>query len=193
MGNNEIKSYTDFLHIIDQLHDEIMIFDDNYRLIYVNRASVKHYGIEPEALIGKSFEQLDEVYWGNSTLPDVYEKKVPVAKRQITNLGQDVLTISVPIFDEEGRLKYVAQNVHDIIGGYHQERIEKEYLVIDEPGLDDEDYVYRSAEMTKILENISRIKNIKVPCLILGETGMGKSLLAKWMKSQSFPLNCSDK
>ena len=185
MGKNEIKSYADFRHIIDELHDEIMVYDDNYRLVYVNRASLRHYGINPEDLIGKSFEQMDEVYWGNSTLPEVYARKVPVAKRQITNMGQDVLTIAVPIFDEQGNLKYVAQNVHDIIGGYHQENIEKEYLVIDEPGAEDEEYIYQSAVMEKMLDSISRIKNIKVPCLILGETGTGKSFLAKWMHNHS--------
>ena len=37
-----------------------------------------------------------------------------VAKRQITNLGLDIITISVPIFDEQGNIKYVAQNVNDI-------------------------------------------------------------------------------
>lgn len=45
-----------FKEVIDNLHDEIMIFDDNYKLVYLNKASVRHYGIEPEKLIGKSFQ-----------------------------------------------------------------------------------------------------------------------------------------
>ncbi len=65
----------DFKEVIDNLYDEIMIFDDDYNLIYLNNASMRHYGIQKTEFIGKKFSDLDEVYWGNSTLPDVYQKR----------------------------------------------------------------------------------------------------------------------
>jgi len=41
-------SNEDFKEVIDNLHDEIMIYDNNYKLVYLNKASVRHYGIEPD-------------------------------------------------------------------------------------------------------------------------------------------------
>lgn len=98
----------DLWQIIENLRDEIMVYDNDYHLVFVNKAAERHYGKTAEELIGTHFSQLDETYWSNSTLPEVYEKKKMVAKRQITNLGLDIITISVPIFDEQGNIKYVA-------------------------------------------------------------------------------------
>lgn len=178
----------DFKEVIDNLHDEIMIFDNDYNLVYLNNASIRHYGIEKAEFIGKKFSDLDEVYWGNSTLPDVYQKKKIVAKRQITNLGVDIITISVPIFDDDGHIKYVGQNVNDIY--YKNEFDEKGQIASDIFDSNDDDdetelFIYGSEKMSAILSMVHKIKNIKSPCLILGETGTGKSHLAKYMHQGS--------
>lgn len=166
--------------IVDELHDEIMIYDNDYRLVYVNKASVRHYGKTPEELIGCDFSSLDEVFWGNSTLPDVYKKKKVVARRQITNKGFDVLTISVPIFDEEGNIAYVAQSVNDIYEKNQKDNIEKQDVTIYEKAQDSSfSYIYKSRKMADLMAYAGRISHVSSPCLILGETGTGKSLLAR--------------
>ncbi len=172
--------------IVNNLHDEIMVYDNDYNLLFVNKAAQRHYGKIPQELIGKKFSQLDETYWGNSTLPEVYEKKTMVAKRQITNLGLDIITISVPIFDKNGDLKYVAQNVNDIYNYNSLGKAEEEFLKISDGfAQSEESFVYASREMEEVLSTLNRIKNIKNPCLILGETGTGKSFLAKCMHNMS--------
>lgn len=179
-------SYQEFKNVIDNLHDEIMIFDHDYKLIYLNEASIRHYGLSPKNLIGKRFDELDDVYWGNSTLPEVYETKQIVAKRQITNLGNDILTISVPIFDENNSLKYVAQNVNDI---YYINEInkaeEKSVQVSKNMSTLDDDFVYKSDIMQEFVSTIDMIKDVSSPCLILGETGTGKSHIARYMHNHS--------
>ncbi len=129
---------------------------------------------------------MDETYWGNSTLPEVYEKKKMVVKRQITNLGLDIITISVPIFDEQGNIKYVAQNVNDIYNYNKMGKAEEAFLEItDGTESREESFLYASENMKSIMETIEKIKNVKNPCLILGETGTGKTFLAKYMHQQS--------
>ena len=189
MADKKLKmSDKDFREVIDNLYDEIMIFDNDYNLVYLNNASMRHYGIHKSEFIGKKFSDLDEVYWGNSTLPDAYQKKKVVAKRQITNLGIDIITISVPILDEHGNIKYVGQNVNDIY--YKNEFDEKGQIasdIFDSNDHDDETelFIYGSEKMSSILSMVHKIKNIKSPCLILGETGTGKSHLAKYMHQNS--------
>ena len=87
--------HRDMRDIMDHLSDEIMVFDAHYRMVYVNEACRRHCGLPPEALIGKTFDELDGTFWGNSTLPEVYATKKRVAHRQITNQGCDIITISV--------------------------------------------------------------------------------------------------
>lgn len=184
-----------FKEVIDNLHDEIMIFDNNYRLVYVNKASVRHYGIEPEKLIGKKFSELDETFWGNSTLPEVYEKKKTVARRQVTNQGIDIVTISIPVLDENNEIEYVGQNVNDI---YFLNEIQDGCIDCDIDINDDNSFIYKSIEMEKVLSTLNKIKNIKSTCLILGETGTGKSYLVNYIHKTSIfkdkpliSLNCA--
>ena len=168
--------------IIDNLHDEIMIYDDNYRLVYLNKACKRHYGVEAEELIGKEFSYLDEVYWKDSTLPDVYRTGKTVAKRQVTNLGHEVVTISVPIFDAAGNIRYVAQNVND--NAYQKALESQSEIELNQSGVQthpQSTFVYKSSEMKHVLDVAEKIKNVKSPCLILGETGTGKSHLASYI------------
>ncbi|NCC16094.1 MAG: histidine kinase [Clostridia bacterium] len=173
--------------VINQLHDEIMIYDNEYRLVYLNKASLRHYGIPPEKLIGKKFDELDQVYWGNSTLPLVYKTKQMVTKRQITNLGQDILTISVPIFDDKGNIQYVAQNVNDIYYINQISKAEEASVLVMNDKSEKEAFLYKSEKMKEILLMAEKLKNIQSPMLILGETGTGKSFMAQHIH------NCSNR
>ena len=178
--------FDEFKMIIDNLHDEIMVYDDNYKLVYLNNASKRHYGIEPKEMIGKDFNSLNETYWGNSTLPEVYKTKKTVAKRQITNMGKDIITIAVPIFDEKGNIKYVAQNVNDIyyineINQAEQSSVE----VLNKVEKSSENFFGENEKMKDVYSMVCKIKDIDAPCLILGETGTGKSHIAKIMHNVS--------
>lgn len=177
----------DLKNIIDHLHDEIMIYDNSYNLVYLNEAGKRHYGIEPQKLIGKKFYELEEKYWDNasmhnSALPEVYRTKKMVTKRQITKLGHDIITIAVPIFDEQGNLQYVAENVNDIYSQYEIHNTEKHVVEIASETLDTENiFLGTSYKMQKVYEIIEKIKNIDAPCMLEGETGTGKSYIAKYM------------
>lgn len=179
-------NYDELKMIIDHLHDEVMVYDDKYNLIYVNEASARHYGLKPEELIGKNFHEMDEVFWGNSTLPEVYKTKKMVAKRQITNLGQDIITIAVPVFDEHHQIKYVAQNVNDIyeinkINAAEQNSVQ----VLHSNGEKITPFFGKNKRMSENLEMIEKLKDIDSPCFIHGETGTGKSFIVKYMHSIS--------
>ena len=50
--------HRDMRDIMDHLSDEIMVFDTHYRMVYVNEACRRHYGLPPEALIGKAGRHL---------------------------------------------------------------------------------------------------------------------------------------
>ena len=45
--------------LVDELYDEVCIYDNHYRMVYITKACLRHYGFEPDDLIGK--ELTDEV------------------------------------------------------------------------------------------------------------------------------------
>ncbi|MGV8982216.1 sigma-54 interaction domain-containing protein [Clostridium sp.] len=177
-----------FYKIIDNIHDEIMVFDKNYTLIYLNKASYRHYGVSPISLIGKSFSELTSShYWNSSTLPIVYRTKNIVALKQKTILGSDIVTISVPVLDNNGEVEYVAMCVNDI-NTINELYKDSEYNIIcNEENLKDisTEIIYQSKEMEEVIDFSKSISTTKSPCLILGETGTGKSLLAKFIHQHS--------
>lgn len=180
--------YNDFKEIVDNLHDEIMVYDDDYNLIYVNKAAMRHYGVPAEELIGRRFDELADTYWGNSTLPEVYRTGEMVARHQITNKGQDIVTISVPIFDENGKIKYVAQNVNDLYQLNEMNLVElKPVEVVQNTGGKScfNPFFGQNKVMARNLEMIEQLKNIDSPCFIQGETGTGKNVLVKYIHRNS--------
>ena len=109
-----------------------------------------------------------------------------MAKRQITNMGKDIITIAVPIFDEKGNVKYVAQNVNDIyyineINQAEQSSVE----VLNKVEKSSENFFGENEKMKDVYSMVCKIKDIDAPCLILGETGTGKSHIAKIMHNVS--------
>ncbi len=172
--------YEVFLRIIDELYDEIIIYDNNYKIVYVNKACERHYGIKQEEMIGHSFWDFQEKYWDVSVLPYVYKEKKAVMQKQKTYLGSEILTIAIPLFDDKGEIEYVAMSVRD---NFENRKISYLYDILNEDIGNKRDIkntlIYRSDKMKEIINALEEIKDIPSPCLMLGETGVGKTLLGK--------------
>lgn len=177
-----------FARLIDNLHDEIIIYDNNYRMLYVNKACMRHYGFTQEEMVGLPFWEVVEKYagWNRPILPAMYKHKRSIKQQQKTFLGLDVLTIGVPIFDTAGEVEYVVLSIRD---DSHKEQIPTldeletttEVVESSRPG----DLIYHSAAMANVIQSARKVASLSAPCMILGESGCGKSLLAKFIHSNS--------
>ena len=101
-------------------------------------------------------------------------------------MGKDIITISVPIFDNKGNIKYVAQNVNDIyyINEINQAE-ESSFEILNKIEKSYENFFGENEKMKDVYSMVCKIKDIDAPCLILGETGTGKSHIAKIMHNVS--------
>lgn len=181
---NSFKEFEEFKNIIDNLYDEVIVYDDCYNIAYVNKACERHYNCSAKYMIGKSFFDFISQYnssWDCSILPIVYEKKEPYMAYQNTISGNRVTTIATPIFDEKNNIKYVAMSVRDTpkkIEVYNPNyssksiNLEIEYIP--------KSYNEKMKEVIKIAEKIS---SIDVSCILTGESGTGKTMLAKYIHS----------
>lgn len=177
-----------FATLIDNLHDEIIIYDNNYRMLYVNKACERHYGFTQQELIDMPFWEVVHKHkaWDHPMLPLIYEKKCPTKQVQQTYLGLEVLTIGVPFLNEDRDVKFVLLNVRD---NYHDNMIPRpEDLLCEEKPSSNappEYLIYRSPGMEAAISNAQKVANVNAPCLLLGESGCGKSLLAKYIHANS--------
>jgi len=178
---------TIFRSLIDDIYDEIVIWDHNSNLLYINKACYRHYGLRPEDMIGKNIEELSmkEKYWGPTTLPYVQKEKKAAMQKQRTLLGTNIVTISIPILDEEGNIKYILQSVRDDDDALAMKLAPIEGAGAIPPTGENGRILHRSECMGKTLEYAKKISGAEAPCLILGETGTGKSLLARFIHDSS--------
>lgn len=173
----------EFIELIDNIYDEVFIWDSTWHVIYANKTAYRHYGIKAEDFIGKSLEELtvNEKLWSPTCVPETFKEKKPFIQRQKTFLGTDIETISVPVFDDNDNVKYIVQSVRDANKDLFKELVPVKGIHEDK----DNKIVYRSKEMEDIISYSEKIAKTKAPILILGETGTGKTYIAKYIHEHS--------
>ncbi|SIN74896.1 sigma-54 interaction domain-containing protein [Halodesulfovibrio marinisediminis] len=180
--------FATFTRIIDELHDEIIVYDNDYKIVYVNKACQRHYGYTQQEMIGKHFSHFvgDHGCWDCSVLPTVYKLKKPVKEQQVTHLGVDIFTIATPLFDEKGNVEFVPMSVRDDFHEAHIQRLSDIKNTYESPREKlRENLVFRSESMKRLIALADQVSDLVSPCLLLGESGCGKSLLAKYIHENS--------
>ncbi|WP_317855273.1 sigma-54 interaction domain-containing protein [Chakrabartyella piscis] len=178
--------YEVFVNAIDHIYDVVEVWDGNYQLLYTNKSSYRLFGVMPNQLTGKNSEELmnKEQYWDNSTLPYVYENKKSTMQQQKTALGTKILTIAVPILDFEGNVEYVVMTARE-----SKDDLATKLSPVEKnsgaENLKNTGIIYNSAIMKQVMKTANKVAKNNVNCLILGETGTGKSLLAKYIHKNS--------
>lgn len=184
VGNNIDEKI--FFDMIENMFDEVIIWDANYTIAYINKASWRHYGCAPEQMIGRSFfELINNAWWEPSILPIVYKEKMPFSIRQTTHLGTELITIAKPIFNEDRKLIYVIMNVRETIGE-HDLYVPNQSCTL--PSIDSDDdgpLVCESPAMRQVFTLLSKIAYTGVPCIFSGELGVGKKTAARYLFSIS--------
>lgn len=172
-----------FKKIVDNLYDEVMICDNEYKIVYVNKACYRHYRKTQNEMIGQNFWDLEQgKYWSSSVLPYVFKEKKGFRQKQKNFAGENILTIAVPIFNDKEEIEYVAISVRDNFqSGELQSLLEIEEVHEKSISDFDKSIVYRSETMKNVMKLIHKIAKVKSSCLILGESGTGKSLIAQYM------------
>lgn len=167
--------------LVDELYDEVCIYDNHYRMVYINKACLRHYGFEPDDLIGKELTIFEhDKWWDTSILPHVYRDKKAYAIRQKTIVGSKLFTVAVPIFDRNNEIEFVVMSVRDTVSDNLIFTGENTAIVASADELRPE-LLYESDEMKAIMDSIQRVGRTDANCLIVGESGTGKTALAKYM------------
>lgn len=178
--------YDNFLKLIDNLHDEVNIWDKDYNLIYINKACERHYGFKKEEMIGKNYYDLmAEDYWSPALLPFVHQEKKPIMRSQKTHLGATISSIVVPYFDDNGEIEYIISSVRDEDDIYYLNVDEKERQKYEERHKNTSSILFKSDMMKSVMELAYTLSDVNSPMVISGESGVGKTLMARVMHNNS--------
>ncbi len=193
---NSVKQLNEELRtVIDASYDGILVADAQGTVHRVNEAFERIMGIKAEDILERSLEEAAEDILPAALVEAVRSKK----KRQSTVLeraGSQLLLTGNPVLDKEGNLGRIVINVRDLTElnelrrqlehseeltrRYHSELHELRKQLLDEKGI-----VVHSAKMKKILDLALRVAQVDSTILLLGESGVGKEIVAKVIHSNS--------
>ncbi|MGA5691477.1 sigma-54 interaction domain-containing protein [Cytobacillus pseudoceanisediminis] len=194
---NPFESELLLRNLINNLYDGITVTDPEGNIHWHNKSFLRISGLTSYQLNGYTMYELVE--------KGLLEKAVAIGairqKKTVNSIskyptGVEALVTSTPVFDNEKNLLFVISNVRDITelnklkrdlddttaltNSYRQTLQEFQLSTINEKQI-----IFRSPLMEKVISLANKFSVVDTPVLILGESGVGKDVLANYIHSVS--------
>ncbi len=195
MGNS--CKDTDILNIIMEFaSDGIFIVDKNSIIVGMTKAYERMSGIKREEIIGLPVATLLNMGLSKVPVLEIIEEKKPLSDIiTYSRTNKEILVTGIPILDEKGDLNYVVLCFRDLseLNALQKEisnsqkliqqyKNELDVLKQDAPH---SDIIARNPKMKRVLELARRSAGVDSTVLILGESGVGKDLIARYIHQHS--------
>ncbi|MFZ5650118.1 MAG: sigma 54-interacting transcriptional regulator [Bacillota bacterium] len=183
--------------IIDSCHDAIVVADAQGNLERINKSYERISGIDRDSILGKNMTELEEegiVSQSISLL--VLQEKEPVTILQKLKTGREIFFTGTPVRDEHGNIIKVVSTGRDLTElnnlraelertkelsnkYYHELKQLKEQLG------EQKKVIFSSEKMQNVAQLALKIAQVDSTVLVLGESGVGKELIARIVHSSS--------
>jgi len=182
--------------------DEFFVVDREGKVIYVNEACKRHYGLKPEEMIGKSvFEFSNAGYYFPCLIPFVFKERRMMTMEQMTRYGKKLTVTATPVFAQDGEIEYVVMNSRDIteiksleydLAEYQEqgEKQDQKTLIESQKNSAANKLIVFSEGMKKCVNIASKVAAVDTTVLITGESGTGKNVLANYIHQLSPRCKC---
>jgi PAS domain S-box-containing protein len=194
---NFLKNKPEFLlrKLIGSSFDGVTITNSKGQTIWYNQSFLQMSGLLPSQLDNHTATELIKNGWmEDSASIEAISRGVTTTKSVKYTTGVEALVSATPIFDDDGNLIYTFQNIRDIT------ELNKLKNQLDETYALSESYrqtlqevqqtkgtgnqvVYQSALMENIVILAHKFSKVNTSILILGESGVGKDVLANYIHS----------
>ena len=184
------------------LADDMMLSDAEGVILWVSENYEKNFGFAHGSIVGKSAFDLEQdgTFDPCITAEVLRQKKKITTTQTINRVHKNVMTVGIPLFDKAGALKYavcfntvsmeqinvIQQNYRNLQNSLQQYTQEIAELRIRTTSTS---IVVKSAAMQRLWTLIQNTANTKANILITGETGVGKSAIAKAIHNMSSRAN----
>lgn len=187
----------DLMGMIENSYDALAIVDGESRLLLLNPAFERVMGLKNREVIGRRIKDLvvEGVSDTGASLK-VLETGKPSTVIINTVAGRQVLSTGVPVFDRDGKIYRIYCNLRDITGlNQLKEKFEQsqklisKYLLqlheVKQHQVTQSQVIAHSRQMKQVLETAYRIARVDTTVLVLGESGVGKDLIARMIHEAS--------
>ena len=180
------------------LADDMMLSDARGVILRVSETYEKNFGFAHNSIVGRSAFDLeaDGTFSPCITADVIRQKRKITATQTIKHLHKNVMTVGIPLFDAAGELKYVMcfntvsmEQINSIQRNYRrlQDSLQQYSQEIAELRTRSTatSLVFKSAPMQRLWTLMQNTANTRANILITGETGVGKSAVAKAIHAMS--------
>lgn len=184
------------VQILDAFYDGVAILDNKLNFLYYNNALKEITGLTDAELSRGMIRLTQEGRVKNSAGIPCLENKCKYTTLVKGQHGSRILVTAVPVLNEQDEVIYISVNVRSLTGlnflGYELEeknklshsptiyynyRFKKIRELLD--SVDLHDFVVASQPMLEMMETIFRLARYDINILLEGETGVGKTRIAK--------------
>ncbi|MBR8658832.1 sigma 54-interacting transcriptional regulator [Brevibacillus sp. NL20B1] len=194
---NDQHTWSEDLAILQSLKDDLLVTNTDGIIVRATEKTGEIYGVDTKDLIGKSVYDLEkEGLFTPIVTPMVIKERRKVTVIQTTNKRKKLLVTGIPVFDPNGELIFIVSYSHDVtelINLQHFlqvleediERVKSELDMLRNKHLHADGIIANSEEMKTVIDTALRVAEVDATILLLGESGVGKSHVAKFIHNHS--------
>lgn len=185
-----------FLDILENSFIEVTVTDKDGNVLYANPACLEYHGISAEKMWKLNFLTSFQGFWTPPSTATAMEKKRTIISRQRSLLtDEEHITITTPLYNPEHELVMLVYNTlkresfveFDLDYLNPEKDTDEDGALKDKKGSREErtkasnNIVGRSYILYQTLHKLKKAAKSDIPILLLGESGVGKSLIAKFI------------
>lgn len=188
--------------VLDNEND-VTLTDGKGLVLRVSDSYEDHYYVTKEEVEGRTVFELEDIgVFKPSVTAAVLRKKRKVTLLQTNKRGEIIISTGVPIFDDDKNIRYVISfnaidiaNMTTLYDNYTKlTELMREYSAeinqLRMKDLEGKELITKSKAMSEIIELITHVADTTANMLITGETGVGKSMIAKVAHKSSLRSDC---
>ncbi|WP_134701100.1 sigma-54-dependent Fis family transcriptional regulator [Ammoniphilus sp. YIM 78166] len=183
--------------ILEASNDNIVITNNEGLILRASPSCISIYGSDTDSLIGKSVYELErQGIFSPSVTVKVLKEKKQAQVMQKTKTGRFVMATGIPVFDSNGAFIRVISFSHDLTEIQQlKDKFEELQLVMQRYETEIEEVreretktggvIFESNEMNHVWDLVHRVSKSDASVLMLGESGVGKSMFAREIHKKS--------
>jgi PAS domain S-box-containing protein len=179
--------------------ESIWVCDGTGTVLSVNKATEELLGVPVSEIVGMNTDTLvREGLMDKSVTNQVLKSRQKTSIiQEIPRIGKQLLVTGTPVFEEDGQLSMVIVNERDLTqlnrlkeeleeAKEESSRYKEELTHLNLKELENQDIIAQSKEMQDVLITCQKLATIDISnILILGESGTGKGLFAKYIHTNN--------
>lgn len=177
--------------VLETSYDGIAICDATGVITHVNSSYERITGIPRAQIIGRRGRDLVKENILSEYLADrIIETRQPVMTIQRYRTGRSAVIVGNPMLDEQGRVAMIVFNVRDVtelhtlrsqlsVTKEESERYRSEVSRLRVASACGDGLIAQSPRMQEVLEVVRALADVDTTVLLLGESGVGKGVMAR--------------